>query len=136
MDIPEALRVPFICHAAETRTEDYAMKKFLVLYMASPEAFQRMMSATPEQQRTGMDAWMAWMNKHRDAIADGGAPLGKAMRVDAGGQSDMKNSLGGYSIVQGDSIAAAAKVFDRTHPHLQMPGAWIEVTEIRALPEM
>lgn len=112
------------------------MKKFLVLYMASPEAFQRMMNTTPEQQRKGMEAWMSWINANKNRIADGGAPLGKAMRVDAGGQSDTKNPLGGYSIVQADSLAEAAKLFDRNHPHLQMPGAWIELNEIREIPGM
>ena len=112
------------------------MKKFLVLYMASPEAFQRMMSATPEQQRQGMEAWMSWMNTHKQRIVDDGAPLGKAMRVDSGGGSDTKNSLGGYSIVQADSLADAARLFDRDHPHLRMPGAWIELNEIREIPGM
>ncbi len=112
------------------------MTKFLVTYMAPPEAFQRMMNTTPEQHRAGMVGWMAWMNKNQTAIADGGAPLGKAMRVDAKGPTDTKNSLGGYSIVQANSLAEAAKLFDSGHPHLRMPGAWIEVTEIRQLPGM
>lgn len=112
------------------------MKKFLVLYMASPEAFQRMMAATPEQQRMGMEAWMAWMTTNKNRIVDAGAPVGKAMRVDSGGESGAKNSLGGYSIVQADSLAEAAKLFTRGHPHLQLDGAWIEVNEIREIPGM
>jgi hypothetical protein len=113
------------------------MKKFMVLYMAPPESFAQMMrQATPEQQRKGMDAWMAWMNKHSNAIVDGGAPLGKARRVDTKGSSDTKNSLGGYSIVQANSHDEAAKLFGSDHPHLHMPGAWIEITEIMPIPGM
>ena len=36
------------------------MKKFLVLYKAPMASFEQMMKATPEQQKAGMDAWMAW----------------------------------------------------------------------------
>ena len=62
------------------------MKKFMVLYMASPADFEKMMkSSTPEQQKKGMDAWMKWMGKYKKSLVDGGAPLGKTKRVDAKG---------------------------------------------------
>ena len=113
------------------------MKKFMVLYMAPTESFERMMrEATPDQQRKGMEAWMAWMNKHKNAIVDGGAPMGKAKRVDAKGASNIKNTIGGYSVVQANSHDDAAKLFGGDHPHLNMPGAWIEITEIMPLPGM
>ena len=113
------------------------MKKFLVLYMANAAAMAEMMkNATPEQQKQGMDAWMKWMNKHKKSLVDGGAPLGKTKRVDAKGSSGTKNDIGGYSIVQAQSHDGAAKIFGKDHPHLQMPGAWIEILEIMSLPEM
>jgi len=113
------------------------MKKFMVLYMAPTEVFERMMRETrPDQQRKGMEAWMAWMNKHKNAIVDGGAPMGKAKRVDAKGASNIKNTIGGYSVVQANSHDDAAKLFGGDHPHLNMPGAWIEITEIMPLPGM
>ena len=114
------------------------MKKFMVLYMAPRAAFEQMMkSATPDQQKKGMDAWMKWMNANQASMADGGAPLGKTKRVDANGATDIKNEIGGYSIVQADSHDAAAKIFGKDHPHLQMmPGAWIEITEIMPMPGM
>src|SRR5437764_9397962 len=101
--------------------EDEPMKKFLVLYMAKPAAFAKMMkNSTPEQQKKGMDAWMKWMGDHRASLIDGGAPLGKTKRVDAEGVSDTKNGIGGYSIVQATTANAAAKLFGKRHPHLQM----------------
>ncbi len=113
------------------------MKKFLVLYMADSAAFEAMMrNATPEQQRKGMEAWMKWMGDHKAALVDGGAPLGKTKRVDSKGASDTKNGLGGYSVVQADSADAATKLFGKDHPHLQMPGAWVEVIEIMPIPGM
>ena len=58
------------------------MKKFLVLYMAEPAAFETMMrNATPEMQKKGMEAWMKWMGAHQASLVDGGAPLGKTRRV-------------------------------------------------------
>ena len=112
------------------------MKKFMVLYMASGVEFEKMMkNSTPEQQKKGMDAWMKWMNKHKKSLVDGGAPLGKTKRVDAKGASNTKNGIGGYSIVQAQSHDAAAKIFDKDHPHLHMmPGGWIEIVEIMSMP--
>jgi hypothetical protein len=112
------------------------MKKFLVLYMADQAAFQRMMNTTPEQQKQGMDAWMKWMGAHKASLVDGGAPLGKSKRVDAHGAADAKNGLGGYSIVQADSADAATKMFGKDMPHLQHPGAWIEIVELMQVPGM
>src|SRR6202051_2885680 len=113
------------------------MKKVMVLYMASGADFERMMkNSTPEQQKKGMEAWMKWMGDNKAAIVDGGAPLGKSKRVDAKGVKDTTNELGGYSIVQAESADAATKIVGTGQPHLQMPGAWIEVVEIMAIPGM
>jgi hypothetical protein len=111
------------------------MKNFMVLYMASREAFEKAMrDATPEQQQKGIEAWMAWIRKSGSAIVEPGAPLGKTLRLDAKGSSDSKNEIGGYTIVRADCHADAAKLFAAGHPHLQMPGAWIEIMEIRSIP--
>jgi hypothetical protein len=114
-----------------------AMKKFLVLYMASADAFAEMMkNTTPQQQQESMDAWMKWMEANKSSFIDDGAPLGKTKRVDATGVSDTRNEIGGYSIVQAESADAAAKLFGKEQPHLQVPGAWIEIVEIMPMPGM
>ena len=79
---------------------------------------------------------MKWMGDHKSSLVDGGAPLGKTKRVDAKSTTDTKNEVGGYSIVQAASADAAAKLFGKDHPHLQMPGAWIEVIEVMQVPGM
>ena len=113
------------------------MKKFMAIYMASGADFEKMMrNSTPEQRNKGMEAWMKWMNENEASILEGGAPLGKTKRADATGVSDTKNNIGGYSIVQAETHDAAAKLFSRDHPHLQMPGAWVEILEIMPLPAM
>ena len=113
------------------------MKKFVVLYMASGPDFEKMKkNSNPEQQKKGMDAWMKWMDANKTAIVDGGAPLGKTKRVNSNGASNTKNEIGGYTIVQAESPDAATKIFGKDHPHLQMPGAWIEIIEIMPIPGM
>jgi hypothetical protein len=113
------------------------MKKFMVLYMASKAEFEKMMkNSTPEQHQKGMEAWMKWMNENKTSLVDSGAPLGKTKRVDSNGASNTKNEIGGYSVVQAESHDSAAKMFGKEHPHLQVPGAWIEIVEIMPVPGM
>src|SRR4051812_38687375 len=105
------------------------MKKFMVLYKAPSAQFEEWMkNSTPEQQKKGMEGWMAWMNANKTSLVDGGGPLGKTKRVDASGAKDARNELGGYSVT--------AKLFGKDHPHLQHPGTWIEITEIMPVPGM
>ncbi|HEY1862961.1 MAG TPA: hypothetical protein VGG77_04560 [Roseiarcus sp.] len=113
------------------------MKKFLVLYMAKGSDMEEMMkNSTPEQRQKGMDAWMKWMGDHKASMVDGGAPLGKTKKVDTNGASDTKNDVCGYSVVQADNPEAATKLFGKDHPHLQMPGSWVEVIEVMQIPGM
>ena len=109
------------------------MKKFLVLYKASASAFEQAMKSTPEQQKAGMEAWMAWGKKAAGAIVDMGAPLGQALRVTPGGASPTKNDLGGYSILQAESKEALAETL-KGHPHFMMGDSSIEITELLPMP--
>jgi hypothetical protein len=38
--------------------------------------------------------------------------------------------------LEAGSHDGAAKIFGKDHPHLQMPGAWIEIMEIMPTPGM
>jgi hypothetical protein len=112
------------------------MKKFLVLYRASADAFQQMKSATPEQQKAGMEAWMKWSQQAASSIVDMGAPLGKSLRVaKGGGVSQAVNDLGGYSILQAESKEALAATM-KDHPHFMMPDGSIEIVELMPIPGM
>jgi hypothetical protein len=112
------------------------MKKFLVLYKATAAEFEKAMKSTPEQQQAGMDAWMAWSKKAGPSIVDLGAPLGRSLRITAGGASPTKNDLGGYSVLQGESKEALADVL-KGHPHFMMgPESSIEVIEVMPIPGM
>jgi hypothetical protein len=105
------------------------MKKFMVLYMAPAAVIAEMMKASPEQMKAEMDDWMSWQEKHKSAVVDMGAPLGKTKRLAAGGGlSDTRNDLTGYAIVQGDSVEAVAATF-RDHPHLKIRGTYIDILD-------
>jgi hypothetical protein len=112
------------------------MKKFIVLYQAPHSAMEQMSKMTPEQSKAGMDAWMAWHQKHTSAIVDLGAPLGNGkVAAKSGAASNGTLDVCGYSIVQAASVEAAARLLEG-HPHFMMPGASIEVLECLPIPGM
>jgi hypothetical protein len=111
------------------------MKKFLVLYKAPASAFEQMKKATSEQQKAGMDAWMAWGKAAAASIVDMGAPLGKSVKVTKDGTSPVTNDLGGYSILQAESKEALAESL-KGHPHFMMPDGSIEIVEYMSTPGM
>jgi hypothetical protein len=104
--------------------------------MAPVSAMEQMIKATPEQAKSGMDEWNKWGKKNQKSIVDMGTPLGKTKRVTPAGVSDHKNELGGYSLVQGDSLESVSKMFV-DHPHFKMAkGATIEIVECLPMPGM
>ncbi len=111
------------------------MKKFLVLYKAPAASFALMMKATPEQQKAGMDAWMAWSQSSASSIVDMGAPLGKSLRVTKAEATPAANDLGGYSILQAESKEALVATL-KGHPHFMTPDGTIEIIEVMPIPGM
>ncbi len=111
------------------------MKKFLVLYKAPASAFEKMKTATPEQQKAGMEAWMTWSKKSASAIVDMGAPLGKSLRVTEGATAPITNDLGGYSLLQAESKEELAATM-KGHPHFMMGDGFIEIIEVMPVPGM
>lgn len=112
------------------------MSKFFVLYLAPVASIDKMMaSATPEQMKAGMDAWMGWFKSNQQSMVDMGAPLGKTKRVTADGVSSARNEVTGYTVVWAESQDAAAALF-KNHPHLQVPGAYIDVVAVMPIPGM
>src|SRR3989344_7264829 len=108
------------------------MKKFFVLYMASSADFQKVMAEmgkiSKEQQKESMKEWEEW-GKGK-GVVDMGAPLGKTKRATSSGVKDVKNEVGGYSIIEAESHDEAAKNM-QSNPHFKMiPDAWIDVMEI------
>jgi hypothetical protein len=112
------------------------MKKFLVLYRANVPAAEMMTNSTPEQMKAGMDAWGAWMGRVGDSLVDVGAPLGGSRSVDQGSRASGGSHVTGFSVLQADSLDAAAALVEN-HPHLSTPGgASVEILEYLPVPGM
>jgi hypothetical protein len=109
--------------------------KFMVLYRSSVEASEQMASASPEQAQEGMAMWMRWAEKAGPAIVDLGSPLGNSRFVPAGADGQAGTPIGGFSILDAPTADDVAKLLDE-HPHLQAPGAVIEVLEYLPMPGM
>jgi hypothetical protein len=109
------------------------MPKYLLLYRAPVSATEQMADASPEAAKAGMEAWMTWMSKAGNAIVDPGSPVARATAVGADCASG--DSIGGYSILEADSLDALEGLLDG-HPHLHLDGAAIEVHEFLPVPGM
>jgi hypothetical protein len=117
------------------------MKRFLAIYIGTEAALEKSQwNELNEEKRnalsaSGMQAWMDWGMANSAAIVDQGTPLGRTKRASAEGIADIKNVMTGYVIVQAESHAAAARLFDN-HPHFTIfPGDSVEIMECLPLPE-
>lgn len=105
------------------------MKKFLVLFFATTEEREKMQTATPEEMQKGMQPWMDWFAKVGDAVVDKGSPVTHAMKVTKSGTEPGDVSLVAYDIIQAEDTDAAVALM-KDNPHLDRPGAEIDVHEM------
>jgi enamine deaminase RidA (YjgF/YER057c/UK114 family) len=103
------------------------MKKFVVLYTSNMSAEENMQKGS-EQMKEVMDAWMAWADKHKEALVDLGNPLGSGKVVKVDGVTNAEVKVAGYSLMQSESMESVLECL-KEHPHLQMPTGGIEVYE-------
>jgi hypothetical protein len=104
------------------------MKKYFVLYKATPEQFKKWMSMPEGEGKKWMEAFNAWMAPHKEAFVDEGGPLNKVKKVTKGNVEDVSNDIGAYAVVQAESLEAAAEMF-KDSPHFE-GDSWIEVMEM------
>ena len=116
------------------------MKQFLAVYIGSEATHKASgwdeLSEAERQARVqqGIQAWGAWVQAHKDAIVDVGAPLGKTLRTSKSGIEGIRNQMTGYTVVRAQSQEAAAKLFEG-HPHFSIfPGDSVEIMECLPLP--
>lgn len=117
------------------------MKKFLAIYVGTEASFEKSGwnqlddAKRKAREKQGFQAWQDWAQSHGAAIVEQGAPLGKTKRASPEGVSDIKNVMAGYTIVQAESHAAAAKMFEN-HPHFTIfPGDSVEIMECLPMPD-
>ena len=82
------------------------MAKFLFVYHGGKQP------ETEEEGARVMAAWMAWMEKHADAMVDDGAPVGLSKTVTSDGVEDNggANPASGYTLVNADSMEDAIAI--------------------------
>jgi hypothetical protein len=116
------------------------MKRFLAVYIGTGGARSNARwNELDEQQRKafqerGIKEWMHWGAVNAKAIVDQGSPLGRTKRASKEGIADFKNAMTAYVIVEAESHAAAAKLFEN-HPHFSVfPGDSVEIMECLPMP--
>jgi hypothetical protein len=90
-------------------------------WMEMPEEERKKAEGDMKQQ------WDEWLAAHKEAVQNT-IGLGKTKKVTSNGIEDARNGLMLSSYVVAESLEAAAEIF-KGHPHLQIPGAVIEVME-------
>lgn len=111
------------------------MKNFMALYQMPVAGLEEWM-AKPESERTQAEQemkgqWDAWLEAHKGAVLNTIA-VGATKRVSGQGIEDTKNGIMLSSYVQAQSPEEAAAIFE-DHPHLAIPGAYIEIMETRQM---
>lgn len=92
------------------------MARFLALYIGSPANDKKSGKLDEATEQEAMVAWGKWATDHRASIVDGGAPLGKTLKVDSTGVSRTSNLITGYLVIEASSHEEAAAIF-KDHPH-------------------
>ena len=108
------------------------MKDFLFVYRADAPNAQ----PSPEEMQASMNQWMNWLGNigAQNKLVDRGnrlQPVGKVLRgtlVTDGPYTEIKESIGGYSIVKADSIDEAIELA-KDCPIFQVGGS----VEVRAI---
>lgn len=112
------------------------MKDFLFLYRG-PELKEQ---PSPEQMQESMNSWMNWLGNigAQNKLVDQGSSLqadGKVVRTDGvitdGPFTEVKEVIGGYSIIKANDLAEAAEIA-KGCPIFQAGGN-VEVREINVL---
>ncbi len=98
------------------------MSKFVLVYRGGT------MAESPEEQDAVMKQWMGWFDSIGPSILDGGNPFGGSIAVGSGGaKAETTTQLTGYTIVESESLDAAASLVAKC-PVLSTGGS-IEIFE-------
>lgn len=115
------------------------MQKYIVLYCMPVAGLEDWMKIPAEERKAQEESlkvkWDAWMTANKGMMTGPTAGVGKTKRVTMQGTADAKNDVMLYSVVQGESHEEVAKAFEG-HPHLEIPGSWIDVSAVNYLPGM
>lgn len=104
------------------------MKKFMVIYHATPEAIAQMTGEPPSEE--SLMPWMEWAGKCGDKLVDMGTPLMGGVKLSPDGKNTSSTrGVCGYSVLQANNLDEAKSLL-KGHPHLAWnAGCEIEVHE-------
>lgn len=107
------------------------MPRFLAVYMMQSASVARFRALPNAEQdaidAAGVPAWMEWEAHNAAQFADGGAMVGKTLRVTKDGVAPAVNDLCGYLVVEAATIEDAARLFEN-HPHFSIfPGDSVDI---------
>ena len=110
------------------------MTKFLAVYTGTTPPEGQAQPLSQDKIAEGMAAWGDWMSRNATQIVDAGGPLGVTKRVSPEGVADTHNNLSGYVVIEAQSHAEAASLFEG-HPHFSIfPGDAVEIMECLPIP--
>ena len=110
------------------------MSKFMVLYSSTISASNKMANSSLEQMKVSVGEWMKWRgDASKTAKIDFVPPLEAVSRIASDGVTESSSRVSGYCIVEGESKVAILELL-RTHPHLKISGASVDVFEMLAMP--
>lgn len=111
------------------------MAKYMILFNSSAKAGEVMASSNPEDMKASMQEWIAWRDEAVKTVKfDFGMPLQVEMRITTSGEEESNNPASGYAMIEGEKEEIIRLL--KTHPHLKMPGASIDLLEILPMPGM
>lgn len=107
------------------------MNKYAVIFNLPAASVENWVATVDEETRKQqaqemMASWKSWVEANKSSIVDEGTALGKTKRVTTEGIADVRNDMNWFMMVTADSHEAAAELF-KQHPHLQIPGVYIDV---------
>jgi hypothetical protein len=112
------------------------MTRYIVLYLASKNVFERFAQATPDEAQQGLKLWIEWGTKLGQSLLDPGKLLGNAMRVTPTSIGSADSNIIGMSILQAESMDNALDMV-RDHHHLRWDaGCEILLLEELPIPEL
>lgn len=111
---------------------------YLAVFLGNPNAMASWLELPEAERRAreteGMAGWKNWAAKHAASIVEMGGPLGRTKKISKAGVEDIRNEMGGFSVVRAASHEEAASMF-LDHPHFAIfPGDRVEVMPIMPIP--
>jgi len=111
------------------------MTEFIVLYYTPKSAQDKCKDMSPDEMSKMMETWMNWAKNCGDHLVDMGSILSNGKHLDISGSTSSSSEVGGYSIMQADSVAKIEELL-KENPHLGMgDGFHIEIHEKMPLPK-